>query len=157
MSRSAAFNPSIVFDNFRRDSTDPASPLFGYTTVSPGHDRTTRVPVRPVRRPLGPDRAPADRLAPGPHRRPHHAGDQRPHPTHDLREIVNAILYLNRTGIAWRYLPHDFPPHATVYGYFALWSNEGIITELNYHLTGLVRDHRAAPSSLRHPSWTRRA
>jgi transposase len=62
-------------------------------------------------------------------------------PTHDLREIFNAILYVNRTGIAWRYLPHDFPPHATVYGYFALWSKEGIFTELNYHLTGLVRDH----------------
>lgn len=63
-------------------------------------------------------------------------------PTHDLREIFNAILYVNRTGIAWRYLPHDFPPHATVYGYFALWSKEGIFTELNYHLTGLVRDHQ---------------
>ncbi len=36
--------------------------------------------------------------------------------THDLREIVNAILYVNRTGIAWRYLPHDFPPWQTVYG-----------------------------------------
>ncbi|WP_405097733.1 IS5 family transposase [Micromonospora sp. NBC_01412] len=62
-------------------------------------------------------------------------------PTHDLREILNAILYVNRTGIAWRYLPHDFPPHATVYGYFAAWSKEGIFTELNYQLTGLVRDH----------------
>uniref|UniRef100_UPI0035C77004 transposase n=1 Tax=Streptomyces violaceus TaxID=1936 RepID=UPI0035C77004 len=29
---------------------------------------------------------------------------------HDLREIVNAILYVNRTGIPWEYLPHDFPP-----------------------------------------------
>ncbi|MEV0396370.1 IS5 family transposase, partial [Polymorphospora rubra] len=47
----------------------------------------------------------------------------------------------NRTGIAWRYLPHDFPPHATVYGYFSAWSKEGIFTELNYDLTGLVRDH----------------
>ena len=28
-------------------------------------------------------------------------------PVHDLREIVNAILYVNRTGIAWEYLPHD--------------------------------------------------
>lgn len=36
-----------------------------------------------------------------------------------LREIFNAILYLNRTGIPWRYLPHDFPPYRTVYGYFA--------------------------------------
>ncbi|MGW0431645.1 IS5 family transposase [Micromonospora sp. NPDC003197] len=62
-------------------------------------------------------------------------------PTHDLREIFNAILYVNRTGIAWRYLPHDFPPYRTVYGYFAAWSKEGIFTELNYNLTGLVRDH----------------
>ncbi|MET8299088.1 transposase [Streptomyces sp. NPDC005180] len=38
---------------------------------------------------------------------------------HDLREIVNAILYVNRTGIPWEYLPHDFPPYKTVYDYFA--------------------------------------
>lgn len=62
-------------------------------------------------------------------------------PTHDLREIFNAILYLNRTGIPWRYLPHDFPPYRTVYGYFAAWTTEGIFTDLNYELTGLVRDH----------------
>lgn len=61
--------------------------------------------------------------------------------TYDLREIVNALLYLNRTGIPWRYLPHDFPPHATVYSYFAAWSKEGIFTELNYNLTGLTRNH----------------
>ncbi len=30
---------------------------------------------------------------------------------HDLREIVNAILYVNRTGVPWEYLPHDFPPY----------------------------------------------
>ncbi|KOT99788.1 transposase [Streptomyces rimosus subsp. pseudoverticillatus] len=39
-------------------------------------------------------------------------------PEHDLREIVNAILYVDRTGVQWRYLPHDFPPWETVYGYF---------------------------------------
>ena len=32
----------------------------------------------------------------------------------DLREIVNAILYVNRTGIAWEYCRHDFPPYKTV-------------------------------------------
>ncbi|WP_116248337.1 IS5 family transposase [Nocardiopsis sp. FIRDI 009] len=46
-------------------------------------------------------------------------------PTHDLREIVNAIGYVNRTGIAWEYLPHDFPPHKTVYGYFSAWQADG--------------------------------
>jgi transposase len=45
-------------------------------------------------------------------------------PSHDLRDIFDAILYLNRTGIPWRYLPHDFPPYRTVYGYFAAWSKE---------------------------------
>ena len=33
---------------------------------------------------------------------------------HDLREIVNASLYVCRTGIAWEYLLHDFPPAKTV-------------------------------------------
>jgi transposase len=35
-------------------------------------------------------------------------------PVHDLREIVNAILYVNRAGCAWQMLPHDFPPYKTV-------------------------------------------
>ena len=46
-------------------------------------------------------------------------------PVHDLREIVNAILYVNRTGIAWEYLPHDFPPFKTVYDYYAKWEADG--------------------------------
>lgn len=57
----------------------------------------------------------------------------------DLRDIFNAILYVNRTGIAWRYLPHDFPPHATVYAYYAAWRDEGIFAKLGYELTGLAR------------------
>jgi transposase len=36
---------------------------------------------------------------------------------HDLRRIMDAILYVDRTGIPWRYLPHDFAPWETVYGY----------------------------------------
>src|SRR3954447_228469 len=58
---------------------------------------------------------------------------------HDLREIFNAILYVNRTGIAWRYMPHDLPPWQTVYGYFKTWTDDGIFTDLNYNLNGLVR------------------
>lgn len=54
-------------------------------------------------------------------------------PLHDLREIVNAILYVNRTGIAWGYLPHDLPPHSTVYGYYADWEKDGT-TELIHDL-----------------------
>jgi transposase len=61
-----------------------------------------------------------------------------PAPT-DLREVFNAILYVNRTGIPWKYLPHDFPNHRTVYGYYAAWRDEGIFARLNYDLTGLAR------------------
>lgn len=63
---------------------------------------------------------------------------RKPAPT-DLREIFNAILYVNRTGIAWKYLPHDFPPHGTVYAYYAAWRDEGIFAQLGYELTGLAR------------------
>jgi putative transposase len=43
----------------------------------------------------------------------------------DLREVVNAIFYLNREGCTWRALPHDFPPWRTVYEYFAAWKRDG--------------------------------
>jgi transposase len=58
---------------------------------------------------------------------------------HDLREIVNAVLYVNRTGVAWEYLPHDFPPYKTVHGYFALWEKEGITEAIHDALRGKVR------------------
>ena len=43
----------------------------------------------------------------------------------DFREIINAILYLNRTGCQWDMLPHDLPPKSTTYGYFAQWRDDG--------------------------------
>ncbi|MFD9510357.1 IS5 family transposase [Streptomyces mirabilis] len=60
-------------------------------------------------------------------------------PEHELREIMNAILYVDRTGVQWRYLPHDFPPWETVYGYFAKWQKEGVFPQLNGLLRELVR------------------
>ncbi|MFE2584895.1 IS5 family transposase [Streptomyces sp. NPDC059378] len=60
-------------------------------------------------------------------------------PEHELREIMNAILYVDRTGVQWRYLPHDFPPWETVYGYFAKWQKEGVFAQLNGLLRELVR------------------
>lgn len=57
----------------------------------------------------------------------------------ELRDVFNAILYVNRTGIPWKYLPHDFPNHGTVYAYYAAWRDEGIFAQLNYDLTGLAR------------------
>ena len=43
----------------------------------------------------------------------------------DMREVVNAILYLNRTGCQWDMLPHDLLPKSTVYDYFAQWRDDG--------------------------------
>jgi putative transposase len=40
---------------------------------------------------------------------------------HHLREILDAIFYVVRSGCAWRLLPHDFPPWKTVYHYFRSW------------------------------------
>jgi transposase len=43
----------------------------------------------------------------------------------DLREVVNAIFYLNRSGCQWDMLPHDLPPKSTVYDYFKQWRDDG--------------------------------
>jgi len=45
--------------------------------------------------------------------------------TIDLREIMNAIFYVMRTGCAWRMLPHDLPRWDIVYKYFELWTKDG--------------------------------
>jgi transposase len=57
-------------------------------------------------------------------------------PRHDLREIVNAILYVNRTGVQQDYLPHDFPPGKTVSWYFSLWEKEGVTERIHDALRG---------------------
>ena len=51
--------------------------------------------------------------------------DGRPR-VHNLREILDAIFYLVRSGCSWRLLPHDFPPWQTVYHYFRAWRLSGI-------------------------------
>jgi transposase len=45
---------------------------------------------------------------------------------HSRREIMNAILYILRTGCQWRMLPHDFPPYSTVYYYYRQWRRLGL-------------------------------
>jgi transposase len=61
-------------------------------------------------------------------------------PVHDLREIVNAILYVNRAGCAWRLLPHDFPPYKTVYDYYAKWEKDGTAEVIHDLLRRTVRE-----------------
>lgn len=59
--------------------------------------------------------------------------------TWPLREIVNAIFYIVRSGCAWRLMPHDLPPWQTVYGYYRQWRNEGIWEKINAALVEAVR------------------
>lgn len=69
---------------------------------------------------------------------------------HDLREIVNAILYVNRTGIPWEYLPHDFPPCKTVYDYYAKWEADGTTQQVHDLLRDKTRrfhGRRAEPTA----------
>lgn len=44
----------------------------------------------------------------------------------NMREVVNTILYLNRTGCQWDMLPHDLLPKSSVYDYFAAWRDNGV-------------------------------
>jgi putative transposase len=55
------------------------------------------------------------------------------------REIVNAILYVLRTGCAWRFVPNDLPPWGIVYHYFWQWRRDGIWKRINAVLRGDLR------------------
>ena len=48
----------------------------------------------------------------------------------NLREVVNALLYKQRTGCQWRLLPHDLPPRSTVSGYYQRWSKTGVLEKI---------------------------
>ena len=56
-----------------------------------------------------------------------------------LREIVNAMFYLIKTGCQWRMIPKDFPPYHTVYYYFRKWKNEGVFEDIMDTLREKVR------------------
>jgi putative transposase len=69
--------------------------------------------------------------------------------TTDLRAVVNAILYLLRTGCQWRLLPHQFPPWETVYFYFRNWESAGVWVQLQrtvYEKVRMAAGRQACPS-----------
>jgi putative transposase len=69
---------------------------------------------------------------------------------HPVREIVDALRYVLRGGIAWRALPHDYPPWQTAYHYFRAWRLDGTWERLNDELRDLVRERagrNAQPSA----------
>ncbi len=65
----------------------------------------------------------------------------------DLREVVNAILYLNREGCTWRALPRDFPAWKTVYNYFARFRDDGTWAILVEALREEVRAKAGRPAT----------
>ena len=69
---------------------------------------------------------------------PARAGRGRP-PGIARREVVDAILYVLRTGCQWRYLPEGFPHWNTVYWYFAKWRDDGTWVRVNDALRRRVR------------------
>jgi putative transposase len=58
----------------------------------------------------------------------------------DLREVVNTLRYLNRTGCQWRLIPHDLLPKSTVYDYFVKWRDHGVWIKINEVLREQVRE-----------------
>jgi putative transposase len=56
-----------------------------------------------------------------------------------IREVVNAVFYLLKTGCPWRYLPTDFPKWQTVYDYFCKWKKDGTWEKVHNDLRDKVR------------------
>ena len=59
--------------------------------------------------------------------------------TTDMREVLNAIFYVNKGGIQWRMLPHEFPKWQTVYYYYNTWRKAGLWGQWNAWLRARVR------------------
>jgi transposase len=68
----------------------------------------------------------------------------------DIRQVVNAIFYLLKTGCQWRMLPKEFPHWKTVYHYFTTWRRVGVWRQVNTALREQVRrkaGRQATPSA----------
>lgn len=75
-------------------------------------------------------------------------GKSRKHP---LKRLLNAVLYVNKTGCQWRFLPKDFPPWQTVYTFFRRAKARGIWEELT---TLLVKKSRVQQGRTADPSFS---
>ncbi len=60
--------------------------------------------------------------------------------TTDLRNVVDALLYMASTGCQWRQLPRDFSPYSTVQGYFYRWAEDGTLSRINHALVMAARE-----------------
>jgi transposase len=62
-----------------------------------------------------------------------------PQREHDLREVLNGLRWIVRTGSAWRYMPHDLPPWEAVYQQTQRWIRAGVFEEMIHDLRVLLR------------------
>lgn len=70
--------------------------------------------------------------------------------TTDLREVMNAILYIATTGCQWAQLPKDLPPYSTVQRYFYDWRDSGLLQTIRFALAMETRElegREASPSA----------
>ena len=65
----------------------------------------------------------------------------------DMREVMNAVRYVLRTGCQWRQLPKDFPPRSTVYSYFWEWSRYGVLDRIHHTLLMACREAEGREAS----------
>ena len=63
----------------------------------------------------------------------------------EIWQIINGILYVNRTGCQWRMLPTNLPPWQTVYGHFWRWTHAGLWVQINEVLVKQVRKKAGRP------------
>jgi len=98
-----------------REPSPPKGKLQGYPSDLTDQEWTILEPLIPPARPGG-----------------------RPRTT-DMRAVINAILYLDRTGGQWRALPHEYPPWSTVWSYFRRWRNDGTWQRMHTALREQVR------------------
>ncbi len=71
-------------------------------------------------------------------------------PIWTTRDILNAIFYVLRGGVAWRLIPKDLPPKSTAFGYFSRWRDTGVFETINHLLVMADRERvgrEASPSA----------
>jgi transposase len=65
----------------------------------------------------------------------------------NVREVLNAILYVLWTGCQWKALPKDFPPKSTAHHYFMLWDWDGTLERIHHALYVAVREQGGREAS----------
>jgi transposase len=72
------------------------------------------------------------------------------------REVLNALLYVERTGCQWRSLPHDLPPWKLVYWYFMDWRSSGLLDHIYDHVRTVVPRARLASATPQASAFAKR-